>query len=177
LRKPAKTFFTLRAVAAASGVVLAFAITCFSQNYQPAGASKATLELIRRARTFSQSLRALEDLDARTGDSPFDPKESNLIRNSTSDPMTLACPEGAKTTCVVMLGSVSSEARYLMEQFRASVVWLRHPCNADCSDLKTRLLPDVTNTWTELREALCADEPQATFPDWLGRTTACQKTK
>ena len=148
-----------------------------SGSQKDPGAEEPTRDTLMRASLFSHNLFELEISDVHTGKPRFDPAQTLAIRNGVTDPSHLSC-SGTPETCTPIWGSPAAEARYLMENFRASTLWIRTSValqsSGDHFAFRDKMLVSAAVTWTELRTILCSGDPAAHFTDLLGDPSGCK---
>jgi hypothetical protein len=100
--------------------------------------------------------------------------ESLAIRKNNPIPAVLICSkaekEGQPDECGLEWGSDALHAHYLMQDLRASVVWLRHS-----SKWRDALMDDTKSTWLEMRNIFCEGHPRWLYTDLDGVSRACGK--
>lgn len=136
-----------------------------------------TRNTLSSAWNFSHNLFEFETVfGVENGKPPFDHTQTDAIRNGVSDPTTLLC-SGTPETCTPSFGSADAQARYLMERFRASNVWLRTDIGlqspADVFRLRDQWLVASTLSWSDMRIILCRANPSASYPNLFGESETC----
>lgn len=125
-------------------------------------------ETLNSARNFADTLATFEVA------TPYKNAESQKIRAAITDPMHLICPAAADNSCTIDFGAPPAEARYLMESFRASYIWLQAaPVSGDQRKFWDGFEPHVRDSWAAMRGILCRYSPQATYTTLVGAPESC----
>jgi hypothetical protein len=157
-------------------VVILFVAGMANAQKDPA-IDKPTSDTLSAAWNFSLNLFNSELVfGVKNGKPPFDPKQTDAIRNGVGNPMGLLC-SGTPETCAASFGTADAQARYLMENFRASTVWLRTDVNLqsppDVLRLRDQWLIAAALSWADMRNILCRANPLASYTTLFGESETC----